>query len=98
MNLEAVSKLLDEAEAILDSHPPGNNPEALRELKQVASALLVASDNNAVIDIKSSSMIECAETVYAPRKRKQWTREEAAHFAAHDLASMRQLVQEFRSV
>lgn len=89
MDYEAILKLIEEGEAIVEGNPPGNNPEAIRQLKTIADALLVASNNNGVIDQKCSSMMEFAEIAYAPRKRQSYSRESAHQFAAGDLYTMR---------
>jgi hypothetical protein len=66
MDYETILKLIENGEPILENNPPGHNPEAVRELRRIAGALLVASDNNGVIHQKCSSMIEFASIAYAP--------------------------------
>ena len=38
MDYEVVLKLVGDAESILESNPPGNNPDAIRELKTLSLA------------------------------------------------------------
>ena len=89
MDYEVVLKLVGDAESILESNPPGNNPDAIRELKTLAKALLVASGQDGVIGQKCSSLISFAEIAYALRRRQSYSRERAARFAAADLYAMR---------
>ncbi len=89
MNYEEILKLIVEGETILEGNSPGNNSQAVHQLKTIADALLVAADNNGVIDQKCSSMMEFASISYAPRKRQSYTREDAHQFAVGDLYTMR---------
>ena len=89
MNHEAILKLIEDGEAILEANPPGNNPEAIRQLQTIADSLLAASNNNGVIDQKCGGMMEAAEIAYAPRRRQSYTREHAAYIASTDLGKMR---------
>src|SRR5213594_2960762 len=89
MDYETILKLIENGEAILENNPLGHNPEVILELRRIARALLVASDKNGVIQQKCSSMIEFASIAYAPRRRRSYSREDAAQFAAGDLYTMR---------
>ena len=89
MDYEAILKLIEEGEAIVEGNSPENNPDAIRQLKTIADALLVASNNNGVIDQKCGSMMEFASIAYAPRRRQSYSREDGHQFAAGDLYTMR---------
>jgi len=89
MDHQTILKLIEKGEAILGSNTCHNNPVAIHQLREIAKALLVASENNGVIDQKCSSLMEFAGIAYAPRKSRSYTREDAYEFASRDLYAMR---------
>src|SRR6266446_1435863 len=86
MNLESILKLIEDGFAILEGNTPGNDPKSIRELRAVGDAILAAADRNPIIAGMVESMIDFAEIAYAPRRRRSYSREDAAQFARADLS------------
>jgi hypothetical protein len=82
--------LIQEAEKLLESHPGGKkDPEALAEWQQLASAMMVASDNHATVDQKANGAVDWAVMLYRSRAPKGYTFEHLRTIIAGELYSLR---------
>jgi len=94
MDYEALFSLIDEAEKLLESHPGGKkDAEALAEWKQIASAMMAASDNHPTVDQKANGAVDWAEILYRARAPKGYTFEELRTLIGGDLYSLRKALQ-----
>ena len=86
--------LIQEAEKLLESHPGGKkDPEALAEWKQLAAAMMVASDDHPTVDQKANGAVDWAVMLYRSRQPKGYTFEHLQTIIGGELYSLRKALQ-----